>query len=77
MSRAPIRNPIKAIRRHCVRCCGGAPSAVADCPSAECALFPFRMGRNPHRAPASEKQKARALENLRPKVSGGEHDPHR
>lgn len=77
MSREPRRNPIKAIRAHCLECCGGSPSAVADCPSAECALFAFRMGRNPHRAPASEKQKSRARENLRPKTAGGDIDPHR
>jgi hypothetical protein len=71
---APRHNPVKAIRAHCLRCCGGSPKGVAECPSAGCALFDFRMGRNPHRAPASEKQKARALENLRPKPSGGEDD---
>lgn len=68
------RNPIKAIRAHCLACGGGSPRAVAECPSADCGLFDFRMGRNPFRAPASEKQKARALENLRPKSLGGDDE---
>lgn len=76
MSTAP-RNPVKAIRAHCIECSGGSPKAVGDCPSAQCALFDFRMGRNPHRAPPSEMQRTRALENLHPKTAGGENDPHR
>lgn len=68
------RNPVRAIRAHCLNCCGGSPKAVAECPSAQCALFAFRMGRNPYRAPASAAQKARALENLRPKNSGGDDE---
>ncbi len=57
-------NPIKAIRRHCLACSGGSTIAVAECPSAVCALWPFRMGKNPYRHPASEKQKASARQNL-------------
>lgn len=74
MTRTPHRNPVKAIRAHCLACRGGSPKAVAECPSADCALFDFRMGRNPFRAPLSEKQKARALENLRLKSSGGDDE---
>lgn len=68
------RNPIKAIRRQCLACCGGSPKAVAECPSAECALFPFRSGRNPFRAPASEKQKARIGEVFTALAEGGEDE---
>lgn len=67
------RNPIKAIRALCLACSGGSPKAVADCPSAQCALFVFRLGKNPFRAPVSAAQRKRALENLRPKSSGGSH----
>lgn len=59
------RSPIKAIRHHCLDCCGGSAVAVAECPAAPCALWVFRMGENPFRAPATEKQKAQALENLK------------
>ncbi len=61
---AAKRNPIRAIRRHCLNCSGGSPIAVEECPSATCALWAFRMGENPYRAPATQKQKAQALKNL-------------
>lgn len=41
-----IKNPITAIRSHCVECMGGAPREVADCTSTACSLYPFRMGVN-------------------------------
>lgn len=41
-----IKNPITAIRAHCVECFGAAVREVADCPSTDCALWPFRMGKN-------------------------------
>lgn len=71
-SSASHRNPIKAIRRHCLDCCGGSTRAVAECPSATCALFPFRMGKNPFRAPPSEKQKIGASENFSRVRAGSE-----
>jgi len=58
------RNPIKAIRRHCLDCCGGSAIAVLECPSITCALWAFRKGKNPYRVPPTQKQKERALENL-------------
>lgn len=42
-----ISNPMTAIRSMCVECMGGAPRLVADCPSKNCSLWPFRMGKNP------------------------------
>ena len=50
------KNPIRAIRRMCLECMGGSPNEVRDCVSASCPLFPFRLGRNPYRAPPTEKQ---------------------
>lgn len=41
-----ITNPLTAIRAMCVECMGGAPRLVAECPSNNCALHPFRMGKN-------------------------------
>jgi hypothetical protein len=45
---------LKAIRAKCLDCSGGSPSEVADCQVKSCALYPFRMGRNPWRAKAPE-----------------------
>jgi len=36
---------LKAIREHCLECCGGVPRSVSACNSSKtCALWPFRMG---------------------------------
>jgi hypothetical protein len=43
-----------AIRRRCIDCSGGDRQKVASCLVPDCALYPFRMGKNPWRAPASE-----------------------
>lgn len=39
-------SPIKAIRAHCVDCCGGSTSEVRKCTAYRCPLWPFRMGKN-------------------------------
>lgn len=44
------KNPVKAIRDFCLECCGGSPSMVKECNSANCALHPFRLGKNPYRS---------------------------
>lgn len=54
-------SPTKAIRRHCLTCCCGSPAEVKACSIQDCWLHPFRMGKNPYRAPATQKQ----LENAR------------
>ena len=41
--------PVRSIRAKCLECAGGRPSLVRNCESPECALFVFRMGRNPQR----------------------------
>lgn len=43
-------SPVKAIRAFCIDCCGGAASEVKTCTAPKCALYPFRMGKNPYRA---------------------------
>jgi len=47
----PKLTPIRAIRANCVYCMGGQAREVAGCPSKDCALFRFRMGRNPNISP--------------------------
>lgn len=64
---AKITNPAKAIRSFCIDCMGGRVDYVTDCPSGNCALHDFRMGKNPYnkkdltdeqRAALSERMKA-------------------
>ena len=66
-------NPLKAIRQKCCECMGGDPQnpargevaqAIHDCVSVTCSLHVFRMGKNPFRKPASDKQRAVARQNI-------------
>jgi len=41
--------PIKAIRLKCLDCMCGSAIEVKLCPSEDCTLWGFRMGRNPLR----------------------------
>jgi hypothetical protein len=38
---------LKAICTKCLDCFGGSAAEVADCLVKNCALYPFRMGKNP------------------------------
>ena len=44
-----ITNPVKDIRAFCLECCGGNQNYVKDCSAPNCALYAFRLGRNPYR----------------------------
>lgn len=55
---------LKAIRAKCLDCSGGSPKEVADCLVRDCALFPFRLGTNPWRAPISEARRESARQAL-------------
>lgn len=54
---------LKAIRQKCLECSGGSHAEVADCLVRECALFPFRLGKNPWRVPVSEAQRQASRRN--------------
>lgn len=41
--------PLEAIRAKCLDCCCGSTHEVKLCPCKDCALWPFRFGRNPKR----------------------------
>ena len=43
------KSPLRSIREKCVDCCAGNKAEVARCQIQSCALWPFRMGRNPNR----------------------------
>ena len=44
----PTKNPLRAIRRKCLDCSGGSTLEVKECVMDQCALWPFRFGRNPY-----------------------------
>ena len=50
--------PLKALRLRCIDCSGGSANEVRLCTAIQCPAWPFRMGENPWRAPASEAQLA-------------------
>lgn len=62
---ADLKNPVKAIRAKCLECSAGNPVEVDKCPIADCALYPFRYGKNPYRKPMSEERRRIALENAK------------
>lgn len=41
--------PMKAIRTKCLDCSNEQPSEVRRCLVTDCALYPYRFGRNPKR----------------------------
>ena len=45
-----------ALRLHCLDCCTGSADEVRKCTATRCPSWPFRMGRNPWRAPLSDEQ---------------------
>ena len=49
------QSPIKAIRAHCLDCCGGQAGEVRKCTATGCALWPLRMGKNVYHARAARK----------------------
>ena len=71
-ARKPIRQPLKAIRAHCLECVGGSSDEVKLCTAPKCWLYPYRFGKNPFRAPPSEKQResARRLSQKRQNNDG-------
>ena len=44
-----ILTPVKAIRAHCLHCCGYSPKEVRLCTVESCSLYPYRMGHSPAR----------------------------
>jgi hypothetical protein len=60
---------LQMVRAHCVDCCGGAADEVRKCPAVECQKWPYRMGTNPFRQPASPAQREHAR-TLRAKRRG-------
>jgi len=53
-------SPLKAIKAHCLDCCGGSRREVKACEIADCPLHPFRLGKNPHRKGIGQKTPEKA-----------------
>lgn len=64
-------SPLKALRLLCIDCSGGSTAEVRGCEFTQCPSWPFRMGKNPWRAPQSEAQLAhcRTLASGRPRLA--------
>ena len=64
---ATVKTPIKAIRAKCLDCSGDSSHEVRQCPILDCALHPFRQGKNPNRLaqPMTESRKAEIRDRLR------------
>lgn len=64
---ANLQNPVKAIRAKCLDCCCNQINEVKECPVQNCAIWPFRLGKNPYRAKTTmtEEQKQIAVARLR------------
>lgn len=41
-------SPLKSIRKYCLMCSNGSPTEVRLCPSVDCDLYIYRLGRNPY-----------------------------
>jgi hypothetical protein len=45
------QSPMSVIRAKCLDCSAGQSIEVRRCAAVKCALWPYRMGKNPFRAP--------------------------
>lgn len=60
--------PLEAIKQHCIECCCGVRSEVLNCTVQNCALYPFRQGKNPFSKRGknmTEEQKQKAADRMR------------
>ena len=46
-------SPLRALRLKCLDCCNDSAQEVRLCTAVDCPSWPFRMGKNPWRAPLS------------------------
>ena len=59
--------PIKAIKEKCLDCMCGSFNEVKLCPSTNCSLYPFRLGKNPNikKRELTDAQRAELSERMR------------
>lgn len=53
--------PMKAIREKCLDCCCGSSQEVKLCEIHDCALYPFRLGKNPNKQRTYTEEEKAAL----------------
>jgi len=41
--------PVRAIRKYCLWCVLDQPTEARLCPVLDCPMYPYRLGKNPHR----------------------------
>jgi len=44
-----FHSPVKSIRLKCLECTDHHPKEIRNCTITDCALYPYRLGRNPNR----------------------------
>ncbi len=71
----PKPTPLKAIRKHCLGCCGGRPKEVRYCPLTDCPIWPFRFGRKPDAAARRFGKTGRDLLDETCFIAGGRFEP--
>lgn len=69
--RKKILSPIKSIRAFCLECTCGDREWIKECPSVDCYLRPYRMGKNPN---ISKETKERARERFQLRISAKKQD---
>jgi hypothetical protein len=57
-------SPLQAIREHCLDCCVYQEKEVALCTAVKCPSWPFRMGTDPWRKPASQARREAARRRM-------------
>ena len=57
-------SPLEAVRARCIDCCAGQAKEVGLCPAVDCPAWPFRMGTDPWRKPASEARREAARRTM-------------
>ena len=57
-------SPLQALRARCLDCCNYQEKEVALCPAVDCPSWPFRMGTDPWRKPASEARREAARRTM-------------
>jgi hypothetical protein len=50
-------SPLRAIRAHCLDCCGGSAQEVGKCMALRCPSWPLRVGKSPWAKPPSNQQR--------------------
>ena len=58
-----VLTPVKAIRAHCLHCCGYSPKEVRLCTVETCSLYPYRLGHSPGRKRKGAKEEPQESKN--------------